>query len=58
MSPPTVTEQWGMCVSVRNWAREASKTGGFHQIYSKKIRRVGLNFMDAEDAEELEFLLN
>jgi hypothetical protein len=44
-----------MCVSVRNWAREASKTGVFHQFTQRRYnsesrvelygyRRVGVSF--------------
>jgi hypothetical protein len=45
----------GMCVSVRS-PEKLQKLGGSTKLL--KDGRSGMNFMDAEDAEELEFLLN
>ena len=63
MSPPTVTEQQVCVFRSEIWAREASKRGFKNwQVPPNLLKditaRAGLNFMDAEDAEELEFLLN
>jgi hypothetical protein len=47
-----------MCVSVRS-PEKLQKLGGSTKLFKDDIiRRSGMNFMDAEDAEELEFLLN
>jgi hypothetical protein len=54
VSPPTLTEQRVVCVFRSEIGPERlQKLGG-----STNLLEEGLNFMDAEDAEELEFLLN
>jgi len=61
MSPPTVTEQRVLCVFRSEIGPERlQKLGGSTNLLKVEdiIRRAGFNFMDAEDAEELEFLLN
>jgi hypothetical protein len=61
MSLPTVTEE-RVCVSVRNWAREASKTGGFHQFtqrrYNLESRVEFCGMQKMRKMREVEFLLN